>query len=234
MYFLSKDCFVCKMGCYWIVLSARRDQYLCMADQDLASIGHFLHGWKPQESGISRPMGAEAKSLVSSLVANGILTDDSGNGKAFVEEDIQAPEYSILASSRLSPSRRPFLSTPRFFLACVTVDWRLRKESLLSTLDRVERRRRPHEVKSTTHDASHAARLVAAFVSLRPWYPRPYLCLFDSLALLEFLATFHCFPRMVFGVVADPFQAHCWVQGGSVVFNDNLERVGRYKPILSV
>jgi hypothetical protein len=76
--------------------------------------------------------------------------------------------------------------------------------------------------------------VIAAFKNLRPLYPRPYLCLFDSLALLEFLASYGSFPRVVFGVVADPFQAHCWLQEGNVVLDDDLERVGRYKPILSM
>jgi hypothetical protein len=57
--------------------------------------------------------------------------------------------------------------------------------------------------------------------------------LFESLALLEFLARYNFFPQVVFGVVADPFQAHCWLQEGSTILNDDLERVGRYRPILS-
>ena len=75
---------------------------------------------------------------------------------------------------------------------------------------------------------------MAAFEHLRPLYPRPYLCLFDSLALLEFLAAYHSYPRIVFGVVADPFQAHCWLQEGDVLLNDDLEQVGKYEPIMSV
>jgi hypothetical protein len=74
--------------------------------------------------------------------------------------------------------------------------------------------------------------LIATFQLLRPLFPRPYLCLFDSLALFEFLAGHDCFPHLIFGVVADPFEAHCWLQAGTVVLNDNLERTGRYKPIL--
>jgi hypothetical protein len=58
--------------------------------------------------------------------------------------------------------------------------------------------------------------------------------LFDSLALLEFLAVYRFFPRIVFGVVADPFQAHCWLQDDAVVLNDDLERLGKYQPILNM
>jgi Transglutaminase-like superfamily len=38
----------------------------------------------------------------------------------------------------------------------------------------------------------------------------------------------------VFGVNADPFEAHCWVQAGSVVLNDTLGRVSSFTPIMSV
>jgi hypothetical protein len=72
------------------------------------------------------------------------------------------------------------------------------------------------------------------FDSLRLFYPRPYLCLFDSLALIHFLARFGLYPDWVFGVQADPFEAHCWVQAGSVVLNDTVERVSAFTPIMYV
>ena len=63
---------------------------------------------------------------------------------------------------------------------------------------------------------------------------RSYLCLFDSLALIHFLARFRVFPDWVFGVTADPFEAHCWVQTGGVVLNDTVERVSAFTPIMSI
>jgi len=97
----------------------------------------------------------------------------------------------------------------------------------------LERRRR-HACSTYDYDAARISRLIAIFKLLRPLFPRPYLCLFDSLALFEFLAGYDCFPHLVFGVVADPFEAHCWLQAGTAVLNDDLERTGRYRPILRV
>jgi hypothetical protein len=37
----------------------------------------------------------------------------------------------------------------------------------------------------------------------------------------------------VFGVQARPFAAHCWVQKGEVVFNDTVEHVSGYTPIMT-
>ena len=76
-------------------------------------------------------------------------------------------------------------------------------------------------------------RLASIFNVWRAYYVRPSLCLFDSLCLLEFLACYALFPKWVFGVNAEPFQAHCWVQEGTAVLNDTVERVSAYTPIMS-
>jgi hypothetical protein len=57
--------------------------------------------------------------------------------------------------------------------------------------------------------------------------------MFDSLALVEFLAQWHIFPDWVFGVRVDPFEAHCWVQAVEVVLSDTLSFASRwYSPIM--
>lgn len=76
--------------------------------------------------------------------------------------------------------------------------------------------------------------LLAVFDRLRLFYPRPYLCLFDSLALIHFLARFDLYPDWVFAVRADPFEAHCWVQADAVVLNDTVERVASLHPIMVI
>jgi hypothetical protein len=128
-------------------------------------------------------------------------------------------------------ARASLLSVIRFFWSCGKVHWRLRFGTFASTVAGLERRR--HHAGSTREfDVARASPLIARFQRLRPLFPRRYLCLFDSLALFEFLAGYDCFPHLVFGVIADPFEAHCWLQAGTVVLNDNLERTDRYKPIL--
>lgn len=74
----------------------------------------------------------------------------------------------------------------------------------------------------------------AIFRKLRPWYPRSYLCLFDALALVEFLAQRRHFPTWVFGVQAQPFGAHCWVQAGDTLLNEGAEFANQFTPIMTV
>jgi hypothetical protein len=231
MYFLSRDCFVCRTQNYWIVLSAGRDKYLCVTDDNLSSIGHWIHGW--QGGGGSTKclpqLSAADEQMLAALISNGIITRNPKEGKLFAESEsparVSATEIAQAADRKIiSP-----LCVARFLSACVRVDLQLRTKGLPRALARLQRRRR---LPATTLRGINSSALMAAFKELRPWYPRAYLCLFDSLALLEFLASYRAFPRIVFGVVADPFQAHCWLQEGDVVVNDNLERVRRYTPIL--
>jgi hypothetical protein len=52
--------------------------------------------------------------------------------------------------------------------------------------------------------------------------------------LLHYLAPLGIFPEWVFGVQADPFLAHCWVQQAGFVFNDQPDRVRAFSPIMVV
>ena len=102
------------------------------------------------------------------------------------------------------------------------------------TIESVRVRKTRNAGRGGPSDFERARSLVSVFDRLRWFYPRSYLCLFDSLALIHFLARFRVFPDWVFGVIADPFEAHCWVQAGGVVLNDTVERVSRLTPIMYV
>jgi hypothetical protein len=232
LHFLSNDCHACKCDGYWIILSTSQDRYLCVTHADLSAIGHRLSGWVAGIATNDRQPNCQNVGLIASLISKRVITPDPSRGKPFEDSNLPAMERSMEMPA-IPVGRSPVRLT-RFFSACWSIAWRLRTASLSSILARIERRRRSAESKGIVANLESSAELVAVFKSLRPLYPRPYLCLFDSLAQLEFLAAFgHC-PRLVFGVVADPFQAHCWLQERSVVLNDDLERVRKFKPILSV
>lgn len=57
-------------------------------------------------------------------------------------------------------------------------------------------------------------------------------CLPRSIALALCLARRECHAQVVLGVKIAPFCAHCWVQVGDQVLNDEVEEVLRYAPIL--
>jgi hypothetical protein len=58
-------------------------------------------------------------------------------------------------------------------------------------------------------------------------------CLVRSLALLDCLHRAGADATLMFGVLAEPFRAHCWVQSGEHVLNDGIDRVSLFTPILA-
>jgi hypothetical protein len=142
----------------------------------------------------------------------------------------QAPTAEL---DRHEPAKISMLDKLRFVRSAWIAHRCLRDQPIQEVVQaRIERRRKFSDV--VAFDFGQATQPVRAFTTLRPFIPRNYLCLFDSLALLDFLAEYRLFPDFVFGVIADPFEAHCWLQADGVVINDSVERVSLYKPIMCV
>lgn len=59
-------------------------------------------------------------------------------------------------------------------------------------------------------------------------------CLPQSIAVVRALARQQVSADLVLGVKLHPFRAHCWVQAGSSVVNDRVDRVRDFTPILVV
>jgi hypothetical protein len=105
--------------------------------------------------------------------------------------------------------------------------------------ERVIRRVRTRNARvgsiATQLDTARAAKLVEGFARYRVFlFSSKNECLYDSLALLEYLARYGIYADWVFGVQTRPFAAHCWVQHGDIVFNDTVEHVSGYTPIMVV
>ena len=74
---------------------------------------------------------------------------------------------------------------------------------------------------------------VGTFERLRPWLPLDGECLLRSYHLRTFLRASGLDALWVFGVRTWPFGAHCWLQAGRTVLDDDLERLAAYQPILA-
>lgn len=75
---------------------------------------------------------------------------------------------------------------------------------------------------------------VAQFEKLRPWLPLQGQCLMRSYHLRTFLRARGLDAMWVFGVRTWPFDAHCWLQAGETVLDEDLERLSAYQPIMAV
>lgn len=72
------------------------------------------------------------------------------------------------------------------------------------------------------------------FARARHLVPIRPVCLLDSVALRIFLSRYHHRPALVFGVVREPFAAHCWLQHDKMVLNDHLDHARQHTPILVI
>ncbi len=236
MYHLSRHAFACRAGRYYVFLDLLRDLYLSVPCQDLDELAPWIQG-VPLASHTALPAGTAlptaAAALAAELVTAGVLTEGRREGGL-------SPRLAPTPSSDLAWARgslRPAGRRRRLFMSVAAsiayARWALRSRAMYSIVEAICVRKRTPPAAGTK-EWRRAAELTEVFLHYRPLFPWDYRCLFDSLALIRFLSRFNLYADWVFGVQDDPFSAHCWVQAGSRVLNDDLEHVRGYTPIMTV
>ena len=123
----------------------------------------------------------------------------------------------------------------RFLVACVTAIYLLRTKSMVEVVRRVAAHKERSGVHAAPFDTTRTAELVAIFRRLRIYaFTASGHCLFHSLALRHFLASYSVFPSWVVGVKTNPFAAHSWLQLNHYVMDATPEELGSFTPILIV
>ena len=89
-------------------------------------------------------------------------------------------------------------------------------------------------VDGRAEDPALIARLTAGFVRRLPWDPAQDACLYRAWVLRRILQSRGQTATWVFGVRTWPFGAHCWLQCGDAVLDDDPDRVAHYTPIMAV
>ena len=168
------------------------------------------------------------------LLQNGLLVGDATQGKALRPVFVDAPKTSAVQNFDKPRLAIGPAHVWNFFAASLTASKDLRWGSLHRTVHKVETRKLAQARNVAAMDKAVVTDLFEIFRTLRPYYIRPYLCMFDSLALLHFLARYGVYPQWVYGVKLQPWGAHCWVQAGDLVVNDLVDNVRDYIPIMSI
>ena len=235
--FLQSHVFICQGKRHWVVLDVNRDKYLCIDRRQFETLGPSLQGWEASTSltdPAAAPVPEAAAALANSLLDLGILSDRATHAKDARPTRYPLPTEAIDPDSPVHPRRSSTAHAVSFFLSSARASRELRRQPFQLIVEAVQARKNRHASRAGRPDFERTRSLVAVFERLRLFYPRSYLCLFDSLALIHFLAHFHVYPDWVFGVNEDPFEAHCWVQAGDVVLNDTVARVSAFIPIMQV
>lgn len=162
------------------------------------------------------------ESDLESLLALRVL-EPTSSGHPWPVPAVQTPTSEVMAAKTCR-------GAPMAFLAQGVAKLRLRYCSFQRVMSQEAARRPTIRVGNEERDM---AGLRAAFDSIAIPLGDEDNCLARSLGfrMLAFRRGYR--PNLVLGVKLDPFAAHCWVQTGSRVDNDSLERVRHFTPILA-
>ena len=219
-----------------IFMNLRADQYSLLAG-DKAQLFATLLAPAPHTQGrtvridpSAHDENARARHALVTELLNCNLLMPGAEATALTRPTLPPPREDFLTAGDECAPRIRLRHVGRFLIACLVSAWRLRYTTLEDTVRAVERRRRTRAAKPPL-DGPELHGLVTLFQRMRPLYPKDALCLFDSLALLAFLAKYGCFPHWVFAVTLTPWSAHCWVQYADVSLNEDAERARHYTVI---
>jgi hypothetical protein len=234
-----------------VFLDVRKDRYFALEASRTAGLGEFVRGWpvpapaaacyvqqgasSAAEAAIEQFDRGALTPVIALLLEKGILTAAVDAGREATATHAQPVTGDLSADALDEPPRIGALAFLRFVRAAIVATLLLRFRPLEYVVERAKHRSQRRHGQQHSLDVARLHQIVAAFATLRPFFfTAKDACLFDAVALSEFLAGYRVFPQWVFGVQARPFAAHCWLQNDGVVLNDTAEHVRRYTPIMVV
>jgi hypothetical protein len=227
-YFLPHHVHACFAANRTIFLDMKRGTYFGLDPEKTQLLRHALDDASAAQEP-TPPIAAE-------LIGMGLLTTSRSAAKTFLPPAPSAPEASLLPLID-DPPKVNAARVVRFLAACIAVALRLKFRPLEQSLAHLAQSKSRSTAHFISDDAAlnRARDLTRTFLHLRPLaYAARNRCLLDSLTLVEFLAGYGIRASCTFGVRANPFEAHCWVQIGGHVVNETPEMARRYAPILCV
>lgn len=222
----------CQVGAQVVLLDLRHGRYIGVGGRRLQLLGAAIDGWPAGEVASNVPTsGAEVGKLIQPLLAQGLLTQHASERPPVV--DIEEPARSLDVHDAMAATRTRVCDLRRFLRAAAVASLWLRWRSMNDIVNAVAARRPRPDLAGHGADLPRLRAAMVSYEKLRPLvFTARDQCLFDSLALLNFLAGKRLFPRWVVGVKTSPFRAHSWVQSGDTVLNDQHENVRRFRSIL--
>ena len=168
--------------------------------------------------------------LLRRLVARGVLVQAAIDTSLRLPPAIDCPTHDLV--------EEPLLSA--------TVGWTLRALAAEFSASLALRTRRFHDVIEAARnrgrcsawagasEGSQVKQIVSAAAAAALITRSHDRCLVRALAVHGLCTKTGVTPRLVFGVAAHPFTAHCWVQLGSAVLVGGFEQARLHTPVLVV
>ncbi|MBL4800763.1 MAG: lasso peptide biosynthesis B2 protein [Emcibacter sp.] len=231
-YFLAKHIFYSNIDGHFIVLDLRKNKYLLLGEEE-KQIFQVLF----EKKDVLRPNEPhDLEQSITDLVELGMLTDGPEKGKQnmvpvlpLVTQDMNGYPFDGIPKIGAGHVYQCF----KAFLYTKIVWWLNPMEGVIA---KMKNRKTRHLAKKPPKVSFEQTReLVEIFRILTGlFYTVRNECLFDSLTMVNFLASYGIYPQMVFGLQMGPFAAHAWVQEGAISYNCPVAIVDSFEPIMTV
>jgi len=232
-FFIPRDVYLCRTDDGAIFMDLNSGKYFGLDLNQTDSLLPWIAG-SPHRGDSFRHDADDGHAIASDLSQRGLLTQSNELGRLL---HIPQLKHTSAVPFRGTLVPRPAIATHHvinFAYACMRTRFDLKLRPLACTVRRISARK-AHERQDLIQDTSQLLLLVRVFRYLTPLcYTARGACLFDSLALVEFLAKYNTYPTWVIAVRTRPFEAHSWVQHNELVLNERLERVEEFVPIMTV
>lgn len=171
----------------------------------------------------------ELKNALKPLLTKGFLSEvEQAAPLAAISMD--APTGALELGAH--PTRRDRLSA---LIYCCAIAIELRVSGLKAMVQRrIERKTAKALVTAASIPIEMLQRVAAAHRRVDHVVGAADRCLGRSFAMIDHFAAHGYFPDLVIGIRTSAFSAHCWVQSGPTILNDDLDRVSLFTPILRV
>ncbi|BBF70632.1 MULTISPECIES: lasso peptide biosynthesis B2 protein [Sphingomonadaceae] len=198
---------------------------------DVAADRYF--GLRPEwDAAFQRYLGDKENGDGIEPLLRGHILVSAGEGEPFSQQALIEPAgREFLAECSQVLNSRTLLFILAQFKAMLSLRF-LRFDSIISGIAD-----RSHRLGAASGDYSDLAQwgpIVGAFAASAPLRPRNNHCLTNSIAFMDMALSARLPAKLVLGVSASPFSAHCWVQTGDTVLNDRLENISAFEPILAI
>jgi hypothetical protein len=221
-----------------VLLDLKRGRYFGLARDQLRSVIALVPEWQMTAMEASEAGArSDAVTRAERLVRDRLLTREPGAAEARLPgPQLPRADEGLLDVPMAKPPEYNTGHLGALALACIRSGLKLKWLSLERIVSSVALKKpRCSSGLPPAGPPASIRTLSEIFLYLRPLlYTAKERCLFDSLALVDFLSQYHHFPAWVIGVKTQPFGAHSWVQAGNLVLNDTAQRTRAFARILMV
>lgn len=213
-YVLGEGLSFCSVLDRFIFLDLSHDRYFCLGAEAGAGFLRVLEGPDRQEDG-----------AVDRLVAGGVIRPCDGDLRPQPVRHQAAARTLVRSGSPASP-----LHTLEALSRRLAAEGAFRARGLEKSVAKARRL-----VSGLPYAECEAAAVAAsAFAGSALLRARAKRCVSISLAAMGWFAARGIRADLVIGVKLHPFEAHCWVQIGATLINDEVDAVRPFVPILVV